>query len=334
MKVTISDIAKAANVSRSTVSNALNNKPGVSSHNKAKIKRIAENLGYKSIDKNINLILKLLVVNKNANIIGDTPFFSELIKGIESECMKNNFSLMISHLNLDETINLNQTLENLTKNVSGVMVLATELNYDDIEKFNSIEVPYVFLDCNFNNQKYDFISINNFDSAYDITKYIISKGHKNIGIINSPHNIKNFSDRKEGFLKCLKDNNLQFKRENEILCEAMIKDSYNAMKEYLENNSSNNSSIPTAFFAVNDNVASGAMKAFSENKLKISIAGFDNLPISTLLTYPLTTVDVNKNLLGSISVKRLIDRINDKSDSRLRILMSSKIIERQSVFEI
>lgn len=331
MKVKVKDIALKAGVSDGTVSNALNNRKGISEKKKEYILKIAREMGY---FKNNNLKeknIRLLIVYKDAHVIGDTPFFSELIRGIENECSNQGYELIINHINstsfhngIEKNLKLDQS--------SGILLLGTEMDISDLKIFDSVCTPLVILDNEYSEMLYDYVAINNFDGSYAITKLLIDNGHRNIGLINCSHQINNFKKRKLGFKNALDDYNLPYISENEILVDPTPEGAYKDTKTYLKAflNELTIDDLPTAFFAVNDNIAIGAIRAFQEFNLDISICGFDDLPMSGLFTPALTTVQVDKKQLGKIAILRLINKINGDT-SHLKTLVSTKIVERDSV---
>lgn len=331
MKVRVSDIAEKAGVSSGTVSNALNNKEGISKEKRNEILRIAHELGYfkKSNDK--KNVLRFVVLNKKAHVVGDTPFFSELIRGIETQSSLLGYELLINHISIGDTDK--SLLDEILKYdlVSGLIVLGTEMEDHDLEMFRCLNTPLVIVDTSFRNQEYDFVSINNFDSAYEIVQYLIDNGHKKIGIINSIYQINNFRERKLGFLQALINNQLPFFQEYEALVEPNPEGAYINMLNYLESAIKDPVGLPTAFFAVNDNIALGALKAFHEMEIQMSLVGFDDLPISEYCNPPLTTVRVDKFDLGKKAVNRLIEKIKEHDESKLKILVATDIIKRKSV---
>lgn len=333
MKIKISDIAKKAGVSDGTVSNALNNRKGISNEKREYILQIAREMGYFRKNSNQDKLIRLLIVNKQAHVVGDTPFFSELIRGIETECSGQGFELVINHV--DAEILENGRLEDVLKTdqTSGILLLGTEMEVQDLNYFRNICIPLVILDTAFRDNNFDYVAINNVDGTYEIVEHLIKNGHTNIGIINSSHQINNFRERKNGYVHALNDNNLLLSPENEALVEPTPEGAYLDMKAYLTSFLSEYSKeqLPTAFYAVNDNIALGAIKAFNELNLTISICGFDDLPICELITPSLTTVHVNKQYLGKTAVSRLVQKINTSDYDIQKILIATKTIQRDSV---
>ncbi len=334
MKVVISDIARQAGVSSGTVSNAINNRKGISEQKRQAILKIARDMGYfdqREIKKTENQKIKFVIMNKRGNVVGDTPFFSELIRGIEMECSTLGYELVISHITLAANENPIETIR--PEAADGLLLLGTELEKKDLDAFRSIGVPLVILDTIFNTQDFDFVAINNRDSAYEIVEKMIDKGHRDIGIINSTFQINNFRERKQGFLQAIQEHDLIHYEETEALVEPTLEGSYQDMKVYLDAMIASDRPLPTAFFAVNDNIAIGAMKAIKETQVleKVTIVGFDDIPLAEFCSPPLTTVKVDKVYLGSQAVRRLIEKITTEDTNHVKMLVGTTIVERESI---
>lgn len=331
MKVTVHDIAERAGVSDGTVSNALNHRKGISEEKREAILKIAREMGYFKKTAKESKSLRFVVLNKTKHIIGDTPFFSELIRGIETESSALGFDLLVSHITVDE--NKSVDMEEVLKQdlVDGVILLGTEMNYEDLMAFEALSIPVVIVDTVFRTQKFDFVAINNIDGTYEIVSHLIDMGHQNVGLINSAYQINNFRERKHGYEQAMSDHQLACYPQNEALVEPSLDGAYSDMKEYLKSFLSSGEPLPTAYFAVNDNIALGAMKAFKECGLEVSIVGFDDLPLCGYCDPPLTTVQVDKINLGRKAVKRLVDKINEHDSSKLQILVGTNIVLRDSV---
>ncbi|WP_416327022.1 LacI family DNA-binding transcriptional regulator [[Eubacterium] hominis] len=334
MKVTVHDIAERAGVSDGTVSNALNHRKGISEEKREAILKIAREMGYFKKTAKESKSLRFVVLNKTKHIIGDTPFFSELIRGIETESSALGFDLLVSHITVDE--NKSVDMEEVLKQdlVDGVILLGTEMNYEDLMAFEALSIPVVIVDTVFRTQKFDFVAINNIDGTYEIVSHLIDMGHQNIGLINSAYQINNFRERKHGYEQAMSDHQLACYPQNEALVEPSLDGAYSDMKEYLKSYLSSDEPLPTAYFAVNDNIALGAMKAFKEFGLEVSMVGFDDLPLCGYCDPPLTTVQVDKINLGRKAVKRLVDKINEHDSSKLQILVGTNVIFRDSVKQI
>ena len=334
MKVLISDIAKKAGVSSGTVSNAINYRKGISEKKRQIILKIANDMGYfdnRDIRQPKTRKIRFVVMNKRGNVVGDTPFFSELIRGIEMECRSLGFELVVSHVTLSEKADFQASIR--SDQAEGLLFLGTELEKQDLEHFKHISMPLVILDTIFKSQAFDFVSINNMDSAYEIVEKIIENGHRDIGIINSAFQINNFRERKLGYSQAILDHHLILDTAIEALVEPTLEGSYKDMKQYLTALIKAGRQLPTAFFAVNDNIAIGAMKAIKEVSGKdiITIVGFDDIPLAEFCSPPLTTAKVDKVYYGRQAVRRLIDKIENHDDNHLKLMIGTTIVERSSI---
>lgn len=333
MKTIMQDIAKIAGVSPGTVSNALNDRKGVGKDTKEKIIKIAEEMGYfRNTKKNEGKIIRLIKYKKNGHVVADTPFFSSLIEACEKECRRNGYELLISQVVYGE-----HTKEDVHKivnhhKIDGIILLATEMDESDLKYFEGIEIPMVLVDSYFKEIDYDYVVINNTKGAYSATKYLIDKGHKNIGLLGSNIEIKNFKYRLEGYIKTLNTFGIEFNENNNIYVDPTIDGAYSDFKVYLEKNKDN---LPSAFFALNDIIALGAMKAMNEVGISIpndvSIVGFDDIPFSTYSNPGVTTVKVHTKTMGKTAVKRLMESIENDIEITLKIEINTELIERESV---
>lgn len=333
MKTIMQDIAKIAGVSPGTVSNALNDRKGVGKDTKEKIIKIAEEMGYfRNTKKNEGKVIRLIKYKKNGHVVADTPFFSSLIEACEKECRKNGYELLISQVVYGE-----HTKEDVHKivnhhKIDGILLLATEMDESDFKYFEGIEIPMVVVDSYFKEIDYDYVVINNTKGAYSATKYLIDKGHKNIGLLGSNIEIKNFKYRLEGYIKTLNTFGIEFNENNNIYVDPTIEGAYSDFKIYLEKNKDN---LPSAFFALNDIIALGAMKAMNEVGISIpndvSIVGFDDIPFSSYSNPGVTTVKVHTKTMGKTAVKRLMESIENDIEITLKIEINTELIERESV---
>lgn len=326
-KITVADIAKEAGVSPGTVSNALNNRKGsISKEKRDHIIQVAENLGYFKKGKRTGIITLVIYSNKE-RVVGDTPFFSELIRGLENETTKQDYRLNIVYIDSEQVEEIKQ-LDDVSER-DGLILLGTEMQLEDVSQFENFKIPYVIIDNAYTNQKCDFVSINNRDGMYEITNYLVSKGYKRIGLINSINQINNFKERKMGYLQAMMDNGLNVIPELEAFVQPTIDDSYRDFKDYLNELLNGEEELPEAFAAVNDYIALGAMRAMQELNIDIPLTGFDDISFANYSTPSLTTVRVNKRFLGEVAIRRLLEKFSE-DESALKIMVGTEIVERNS----
>ncbi len=334
-KINLEDIAEAVGVSKATVSNALNDRGGVSEKTRQEILVTAENMGYKKFKKKKNQFekyIRIILYKKHGFVVSDTPFFLNVIEGIQRQCRQQNYELLISHVSGKDE---NPAEINGGENVSGYLLLATEMLKEDLRKFNHIDKPLVLLDSYFQYEDYDYVLINNKSAAYKATNYLIDKGHQEIGYLHSSKYINNFKFRKIGFKKALQDSDIDINKDYWYQIEPTLEGSYRDMKNQLNQK---NKKLPTAFFADNDIIAYGAVKALKENGVKIpeqvSIVGFDDMPYCEITSPKITTIRVFKQYIGKLAVNRLIEKIEEEDQVNQKIEVNCEIVERESVKDL
>lgn len=329
MKTSIRDISKATGFSPATVSNALNHKKKVSRQTAKIILRKAQELGYfkeSSITK-----LKLVIFRETGSIIDNTPFFPAIISHFEREGRDNGFETIL--FNLDKrSPDYEEELDMLLNETDcGLVLLATEMRNKDLERFRDAAPPLVILDNWSHDMQFNSVAINNVDSACVAGDYLINKGHRHIGYIKSSFRINNFRARHQGLERALTRRGLSLRKQHVITVAPNMEGAYEDTLKYL----SSHHELPTAFFADNDLMALGAMKAFQEAGLRIpedvSIIGFDDLPFSALSTPPLTTVFVPNGELGGLVVRNIVRLIRTQTKVTSKVEVATEFVVRGTV---
>lgn len=332
MKVSVKKISEMTGFSPATVSNALNKKKGVNKDTSAKIFRIAKELGYIPEDKITKV--KFVIYKRNGKIIDDSPFFNLLIDGAEKECRKFGYEMMICHLDRFSE-DYDEQVRWMTEDTDSAMILlGTELMEDDFNVFSRAKCPFLLFDYFDASMKFDGVLINNDDSARVATEYLISKGHKKIGYLRGDFRIQAFKGRAMGYRRALQNYDLQVDTKYTFTLDTTMDGAYRKMLQIL----ARKPNLPTAFFADNDMIALGAMKALQESGYRIpediSIVGFDDLPFCEIVSPRLTTIRVSKPEMGAIAVRRLHEIIRQERKAKTKISMGTDFIERDSVQDI
>jgi len=326
MKLKAKDIAKKLSISPSAVSFVLNNKPGVSEETRRKVLKVIDQMTH-------NRNVRFIIYKKHGLVVSDTAFFSALMEGIDREARNLGYNLIVTYM--DENKDNLMKLFHIIKETSpdGIMLLATEMTKEDLKPFKKLNIPLLLLDSYFESENLDTVIINNIEGAYKATCYLIELGHIDIGYLHSSVWINNFDQRMAGFKKAINNKGLKL-NENLIFClEPNIDSSYKNMLEILEKKPK----LPTALFADNDIIASGAIKAMKEFGIKIpqdvSVIGFDDMPFCEMIDPPLTTIMVYKQRMGMIALKRLVERIDEAPAETIRIEVNTTLIKRKSVIK-
>jgi LacI family transcriptional regulator len=341
-KPTIKKIADLAGVSLATVSNALNNKRGVNEETSRQVLTIARELGYFEHNQKSTLnrplrdirAIRVIKFRRHGLVVQDTPFFAELLNGIENECNRQGFELLFAQImgrEQDDRRRMKQLLED--KQVANI-ILATEMSSDDLELLVSAQAPLILLDSYFRGSNLSSVTINNTEAGYTAVKHLIANGHQQIGIINSSAEFNNMHYRWLGYREALSQAGLPIRPEWVVSVEPTVKGSHRDMLGWL----AQNKPLPTAFFAANDMIAAGAVRALQEKSIQVpfdvSIIAMDNTPICQAVSPALSTIHVFKQELGVAAVRELLASAQSKEECSRLLELGIKLVERSSVMNI
>lgn len=329
MKISIKKISEVTGFSPATVSNALNYKKGVNADTASKILKTAYDLGY--FEENRITKIKFVMFKRKGVVVEDTPFFPAMISGVEQECRACGMEMSLCNLDKRDPDYQEQVNWLMRDKAAAVILLGTEMMDEDSELIRGLTCPLVVIDYWKEDMSFDAVLINNADSARMATEYLIANGHTEIGYLQGRMRIKPFRSRSVGYQTALQKAMLPLRKEFVVTLSPTMDGAYEDMRKFL----SGNPGMPTAFFADNDIIALGAMKAMSERGIRIpddvSIVGFDDLTFSSISNPPLTTLRVPKQEMGRIAVRRLRDILQDNDSLRLKTQVCTQFIERDSV---
>lgn len=330
MKVSIKQISQMTGFSPATVSNALNRKKGVNRETSEKIFGVAEQLGYKP-DRVITKI-KFVTYRKNGLIIDDNQFFPAMIEGVERQAKNLGYETIFSRLDYEDE-SFEERLAEVLEDTSALMILlGAEMLEEDYLLFKNYKGYMVLLDGWSEDMEFDAVMINNTDSVCHAMEYLVEMGHREIGYLRGDYRIKAFRYREYGYIRVLEKHGFPIRESYQVTIGTQLESSYEDMKRYLESSPK----LATAYFADNDIIALGAMRAFQEKGIRIpedvSIIGFDDIPFSAVSAPGLTTIHVFKQNMGETAVRRALDYIRypDKRE-KMKIQICTKFIERDSV---
>jgi LacI family transcriptional regulator len=345
MSPRIVDIAKAAEVSPSAVSLALNNKTGISDGVRRRIINIAAQMGYRNgfpelSGVNENITIRLLKIAKHGHIVNDrhNAFITEYLEGIETGAKKRKYKLEVSFFNrvpIEEIIEAQQGTK-----VDGFVVLGTELSDHELSFFDDLKKPIVFIDTYFPLSVYDCVDMDNVDGVFKAVQHLYNSGHRSIGLVRSSYETRNFKMRDFGFREAMSYFSLPVQEKFIISVDPVFEGAMRDMGKYLNKNTS----LPSAFFCMNDILSYGVIKALGGCKFgvpeDVSIIGFDDLPSSSLSEPPLTTIRVSTQRIGQRALEKLSELISREALPGVtehvteNLLISGKLLVRGSVRQI
>jgi len=329
-KATITDVARLANVSKSTVSKYLNNTPYVSEKTKEKIRKAIEELDYSP-----NTFARGLV-NKSTKLIALVLSRIEmlnnylLLTSIEEESNKYGFDIVFVTTRNDEQVeqSINKILSERYKHVDGIILANIRDNGINLEELKRKFENIVLVHRHIPNDIVDYVTIDNYLGGKIVADYFLRMGHKSFAAISGPSEILPYRERIKGFTETLIKNGFQ---DSYSIIEGGqdLEAGYKAAEKIMLGDDP-----PTAVFATSDLLALGFLDASKDYGWNIpnevSLTGFDNVYVSRLARVPLTTVDGQFEDLGKKSVQLLVERMADKNKDLTQIFLQPSLIVRGS----
>lgn len=343
--VTIKEIARECNVSPTTVSNILNGKPKVSEETKQRVLETVDKMGYRP-----NYIAQGLR-NQKTKMIGiiaeDIAQFSTpaVVEGIMSYCEEKGYGTIVKNLRLyarwsDSWYNnessyhsiLDPTLKELESiRVDGIIYIAGHARI--IHCFpEDFKTPAVMAYAFSGNKDVPSVVIDDKKSACEMVRYLISKGHRKIGVIGGKKNNIHTQQRLLGYQKALFENQILYNPEWVRYAGWDKVNAYQGARELLQTD-------VTAIFCMADRLAGGVYYCMDEQGLRagrdIAVAGFDNQDIAEFFVPGLTTTALPLQEIGNVSADLLLKQIEDpEAEMPEKTLIPCTFIERESVQQI
>lgn len=331
-KVTIREVAKRANVSIATVSRVLNNNYPVSEDVKIKVLEAISALNYQP--NGIARSLKSKRTYMIGIVVGDitNPYFMQIVKGVESVVTTKGYNIILGSTNENPTQELKLLRLLNEKRVDAIILATCDNDGSYIKQLIEQGIPIVMVDRKIEGVNTDIIVEDNFSASYNLTNYLIKKGHKKISIVNGLLNISTGKERFEGFKRALEDNGIPIVEEYILKGNFNRENAYNSVKKMIETLESN---LPTAIFAANNLMAEGAMIAIYEKKLRIpediSIVSFGDISIPQLVKPKLTVISQNAYAIGQKAAEIVIERISGRKKEYKEFIMVPELQVGESV---
>ncbi len=331
MKVTIKDIAGKLNLNFSSVSRALNGKPGVSEETRKLVVDTAEKMGYRP-----NVIARGLVssITKTIGIIIPdiiNPIFGEITTAIIETANENDYDVFICISNWSDKKERDYINAIQQKQVDGIIIKSvSDSNTGLLEETN---IPVIGYEGLTTDSKFTSVSTDNVKGGYIAAKHLLECGYRNTAILSGPVNSSASINRRKGFSEAFHDNNLDPDENRLYIGEYNIESGYSLAKQLFKDYPDTDS-----VFTGNDVMALGVLQYLTEHNLKpgtdIGVIGFDNIQISKLPQIRLTTVKQPKYSIGRIMTRVLLDEIKNHNEGNQnlpqRILLEPELIVRET----
>lgn len=326
--VSIKDIARAAEVSHSTVSRALHNSPLVNRETAARVHRIARTLGYRP-----SAVARSLVTRKTRTIgvvvtmISD-PFIAEVVSGIEERANDHGYSVFLANSNADPDREVKVVHSFHERRVDGILVTASRVGALYLPLLKELQVPIVLIN---NQHPGDFVhsvKIDNLTASRAATRHLTDLGHRRIAYLGDQSGFESDTERFTGYHQALEAAGLPYRPQLVIRGDGRAEGGMEAMAQLLAL-----AEAPTAVFCYNDATAMGAMRVVRERGLgvpgNVSVVGFDDLFIASYLCPPLTTISQPRHRMGRLAMDILLQLFSGQT-TKTTIQVQGELIVRGS----
>ncbi len=327
--MTLKDIAKASGVDVSTVSRSLSGSYGIHKETRERVLAIAAQLDYRP-----NRIAKGLATGRShtlALIVSDirNPFFADIARGAEDAAFGANCDLVLCNSDLDPQKQVHYIQSLQEKRVDGILMNSVgSLDRVQQEFLSSTGIPVVLLNRPRSESNFSTVTPDNAGGGFMAGSRLVELGHRRIVHLTGPREDSNLRERARGFLRSMTG------REDVAPTVLHGDHTFAGGYEMMQAALAADPNI-TAVFAGNDVVAFGAVRAVIEAGLRvpddISIIGFDDVDLATVIHPPLTTVHQPKYETGHIAVEMLLTMAERQGPpiAEHRVL-EVELIERQS----
>jgi DNA-binding LacI/PurR family transcriptional regulator len=332
-KMSMRDVAEAANVSATTVWMVIHNKPGVAPETVERVLSTINELNY-----NIKPVpnghkhaasVGLLIEHSTIPAISDV-FYGDIILGFQAEAARLGYHVVLSMFDRSSQI-LDHVQAGFTQKVSGFVVANDgDITPETLMQLQDPKMPIVLVESYLNDHEFPCVLGDNFMAGYNITSHMLNLGHERIAVLKGPVKYSSLVDRWRGCLAALAENGILTPPQwmPEPLSGHPLK-GYLQMKDILAHDD-----LPTAVIAISDKTALGAMEAIREAGLRIpndiAVASIDNTLESAYARPPLTTVHIPKYEIGILALRKLHQMIEGEDSIPIKSVVYSKLIVRES----
>jgi LacI family transcriptional regulator len=330
MPLTIEDIARQVGVSRATVSRVINGDANVKEQTRALVMEALQksnfqpNIAARSLAAGRTNVIGLIIPAGVSAIFTD-PYFPLLIQGATSVCNARDYSVMLWLAEPEyERRMMRQIL--YSGLLDGVVVSSMLMEDPIVQALHDSKKPFMLigrhptLDVN-------YLDVDNINGAREATLHLLRLGHQQVATITGPQNMIAGQDRLQGYRQALDERGITFQPELVVEGDFSEAGGYAAMRRLLLHK-------PTAVFVASDMMAEGAMRALREAgqlvPQDVAIVGYDDMPNSSRITPPLTTIRQPTNRMGSLAVDALIDIIQYPSPNKRHIVLPVELVIRES----
>ena len=327
-KTTIKDIAKAANVSPTTVSLVILGAAGsrVKPTTRQRILEVAETLNYRP-----NYMARYLVTKKS-HLIGLVittlfrPFYAEITQGIIERAEEMHYGVLARSVRGGVENERRAFNDLLSRGVDGLIVCSALRSDSAVLELVQQEIPFVLINRNVDhgadNQSIDYIGIDNRQGAFMAVDHLLKLGHTKIACVSGPQDFSTGYERQKGYLNALHNHGIPIDRGLMVTGDYSRTAGFDLTLRLIKKGCNF-----SALFAANDHMAIGALDAFRKVGRDvpgdIAVVGFDDIEMAGLNGVDLTTVTQKKAIMGRMGVDRLMEKLKGEDGEHEKIVILS-----------
>ena len=336
MPATIRDVAKAAGVTIGTVSRALNNYADVNYHTRERIRRIAQELGYRPNQmarslsskhvKNIALILSGFLEDTMLN-----DFETMLMKGIYQFASEHGIDIAMYVIN--SKTQREKSYEQLCyeHNIAGAILFGLKTNDPYCAALSASHRPCVTIDTEVRSPCTSDVTLDDVAAFDELTQYLIDRGHRKIVLVHGRKNAMVSMERLAGAHQAFVRNGLTLTHDAIIYTNFLREEAAAGVDAYFRTHDPDS---VTAFLCMSDMLAIGAMEAVKSMGCRVpadySIVGYDGLEVTNYTDPKITTVDQNIKKKGYEAARLLYDMLHGIRPAQ-KLVLPHTLVERGSV---
>jgi len=315
---TIHDVAKAAGVSITTVSRALNGYGDVNEQTRQRIVRVAKELGYHPNAAARNLRGKRTGTIAFAPYLYQyaepepRPFFQELIGMLAFDCFEHDLSLLVTLPSSEQSItDMYRELTNSSR-VDGIILAGIQPEDPRIPLLQEIGLPFVAFGRKLDETdlSYPFIDVDGSAGVRKLIEYLYARGHRRIAYLSGPSVASYVYYRHRGYLEGLQAHDLKEDPRLVVIGLQNQEDTFQAIAHMLALPAE---VVPTAIVTSNDRLALHVLaalrtqgRAIGKEPGQIAVASFDDLPFAAFVDPSLTTVHQPMSMLSKLALELLV----------------------------
>lgn len=326
-KVRMADIAERLGISIVSVSKGLAGKDGVSEEMRAKIRAVADEMGYvmpkpKKEERTASGNIGILVADR---FIADSAFYFALYRQVMVHSMENGYSAIMEIVSQEDEVKGNMPAMIQNGKVDGIIFMG-ELRRSYLKAVIRSGLPYILLD--FYDDEFDAYSVlsDNIAGGFRVTNALLEAGYRDIGFVGSVLATSSIMDRYLGYTKALLRAGIPIREQWRL--EDRDKEG-----EYIPIQLPD--PMPRAFVCNCDEVAYNLVDLLKRKGYRVpedvAVTGYDDYQFPLVCDPPLTTYQVNMEDMGRVAVSQLLRRIKGKRFSGENSVIGGKLVKRNSI---